>query len=166
MTLNFIGKYQLQQILVFYGRVGDGLQDLPLFINRFIPVVHKIRLFFLETSHTFFQQQGVDFIIRINHKNVIAMRFVNARVSGSRNTLIGLVNEVHSIIFFRPCVTFHPGIVGRTVIDKDDLEVRIGLGYYAFEAFIQIIRDIIRGYNDAYQGWVLICHTSFLNSHI
>ena len=61
------------------------------------------------------------------------------------------MNNLYSIIFFCSSITHRRAVIGRTVINEDDFKIAVGLVYYAFYAFIEVLFDLVHRNNDAYK---------------
>ena len=90
------------------------------------------------------QGVGTEPVVAVYKEDIIALRHFQASVTGCGHTVVGLADNLN----LRVLLQYGCGAVGATIINNDNLVVRIVLRENAVEASLQIGFGIICWYDD------------------
>jgi hypothetical protein len=91
---------------------------------------------------------GEEGVIRIEQRDEFSSRMQEAKVPRRRDAAVGLVDVAH-----RPAIALDDGasVVGRSVVDDDDLDVAIALREHALDRRADDRRAVVRRDDDAHE---------------
>ena len=104
------------------GRFTDAAKDGDLGICRLHGMQHAL------------DRLGIDVIVGVHKKDGLALDGIDTGISSARNARVFLVNHQYAIVGLRDLVQHVQRIIGRTVVDADNLNRALGLGQQRIEA--------------------------------
>ena len=100
-------------------------------------------------AHKLVQRSCADVVIAVNECEVVTLRLADARVAGTAQAAVGLVDDLDARVFPCPFLTELRAGVGRAVIDQHHFEVAERLTHNALQAAPEGGFCAIDGYDDA-----------------
>ena len=98
------------------GRFTDAAKNGSLGICRLHGMQHAL------------DRLGIDVIVGVHKKDGLALGDIDAGISSTRDTRVFLVNHQYAIVGLRDPAQHVQRIIGRTVVDADNLNRALGLG--------------------------------------
>jgi len=135
-----------------YGIVHAPRSMIESYFVLFFPIIHTSGDSHLGMTIKSFQQfrdeLPVQIIIAVNKADIFTSCYLQACIASSTQSPVGLMNNPYTIIYHGVFIANFSTLVGRTVINKNNLQVPISLSDDTVNAFFQIFLHIIYRNND------------------
>jgi len=100
---------------------------------------------FAETCELPFQFFGTPTVIRVEKCDILSAGTFQSDVARFGGPLVHLRGDLDPVLVF---LEYAARVVGRTIVDNDDLERPVGLIQNAFDGVFDIVAAVVRGDND------------------